>query len=478
MESKKDIGKFFRENLDQLDIAPSAMIWDGIEKDLKEKKKRRPFFIWFFIAAFVGGAISTYTALHFDQVPNSNSTNEKNSIPSETNTNSNNKITTDYNISKQKNSKDTTNSSVSSTSDDIKSLTDTHLKNTNSNSATATVVTSEKNLAVIDKISKSKNRINKKQNIAFNSKKANQKQNPNSEKASSDKLNLLALNENPSENNSEKKGTDVEKTNLQSITEGKLNPTVIDSLQKKNNTSSDKEKSLTETKKDSISELPQEKEYKIIVAPYYGYTYSGKFGDGNSLSNQFNVTDEGGKLSQNFGVLVRWMGTEKIGIQTGIGTVQSSRFTEVEKNGNFFSINNNIELDNPLETYSVALQNDEKVKFYEENSYIEVPLEVYYVVSNRKLGWASSFGLSFFFLNKNNVYLESDNVTKFRIGSSENSVPQTFTANAKLNLFYNLSKRIQLDLYPEFQFQIMSHKDVSGFYPYYLSLKAGISYKL
>ncbi|HLP65666.1 hypothetical protein [Flavobacterium sp.] len=478
MESKKDIGKFFRENLDQLDVAPSAMVWDGIEEELKEKKKKRPFFIWFFIAAFIGGSLCTYTILHLDSVPNFNSTDDKNSSPQETIKNSNDITTTDYNSNKQKNPKNTIDSSIGSTSNKIESATNTNSKNTASSSAASTTVTSEKNSERIHKNSKSKNRTNKNQNIAFNSKKTKQKQNLNSKTTSYHPLNQLASVENSSEKNSEKNVLDTEKTNLQSITETKPNPTAIDSLQKKNNTLTEKEKSLNETKKDSVPELPKEKEYNIIIAPYYGYSYAGKFGGGNSLSTQYNVLDEGGKVAQNFGVVVRWMGTEKIGIQTGIGMVQTNRFTEVEKNDIFFSNNTNLELDNPLVNYSTALQNDQKVKFYEENSYIEVPIEVYYVLSNKKFGLASSFGVSLFLLNKNDVYLESENLSKFKIGTSKNSAAQSFVINTKLNLFYNLSKRIQLDVYPEFQFQIMSHKNVSSFYPYYLSLKAGISYKL
>lgn len=477
MESKKDIGKFFRENLDQLDVAPSVKVWDGIEKDLKEKKKRRPFFIWFFIAAFVGGAISTYTALRFDYAPNSNSTNEKNSNPLESNSNPNNKNATDYTINNQKSSKNGNDSSINSTSGKIESLTNTNSKNTKSSSASETIVASGKKRAGIDEKSTLKNRTNKKEYSAFDSKKRKQKKNQNSKNPSYEETNSLYLAEKSSEIKKGNSTLEESKTSLLTF-EKSTNPIIIDSLQKKNETITEKEKSLKETKKDSTTELPKEKSFDFIVAPYYGYSYPGKFGSGNSLSTQYNVLDEGGKPSQNFGVVVRWMGTEKIGIQTGIGMVQSNRFTEVEKNGNFFNNNNNIELDNPLSTYTTALQNDEKVKFYEENSYIEIPIEVYYVLSNKKFGVASTFGVSLFLLNKNDIYLESENLSKFKIGTSKNSSTQSFVTNAKLNLFYNLSKRIQLDVYPEFQFQIMSHKDVSSFYPYYLSLKAGISYKL
>lgn len=476
MESKKDIGKFFKENLDQLDVAPSVMVWDGIEKELTEKKKKIRFLFWFFIAAFLGGSIFTYTALHFGLVSDFNTKDEKNTQPSGINVNSvNNKNTTQYNNNNQENLKYNNGWPINSKSNEIESLTNTTSKNTKSSSNSETTLNSGKHPSEIDKKSSLRNNLNRKQSISFTSKKTKQKKNSNG--LSNDEINRSILAEKSSETKNENNATQDAKNSLLTV-QKESNPTSIDSLQKKNVTNTEKEKSLKETKKDSATELPKEKSFDFIIAPYYGYTYPGKLGGGNSLSTQYNVLDEGGKPSQNFGVLVRWMGTEKIGIQTGIGIVQSHRFTEVEKNGTFFSNNINLELDNPLETYSLALQNDDRVTIHEENSYVEVPLELYYIVSNNKLGMATSLGFSLFFLNKNDVYLESDSVNKFRIGSLNTTLQQSISTNFKLNLFYKLSKRIQLDVYPEFQFQIMSHKDVSGFYPYYVSLKAGVSYKL
>ncbi|MCO6148217.1 porin family protein [Flavobacterium sp. NRK1] len=49
MEVKKDIGKAFREKLDNLDRMPNDALWDAISKDLDSKKKRRFPLFWFFI---------------------------------------------------------------------------------------------------------------------------------------------------------------------------------------------------------------------------------------------------------------------------------------------------------------------------------------------------------------------------------------------------------------------------------------------
>ncbi len=54
MENKKDIGKVFKDKLEQLDKTPSNRLWADIEKDLDAKKKRRPIF-WLFPILFALG---------------------------------------------------------------------------------------------------------------------------------------------------------------------------------------------------------------------------------------------------------------------------------------------------------------------------------------------------------------------------------------------------------------------------------------
>jgi hypothetical protein len=216
----------------------------------------------------------------------------------------------------------------------------------------------------------------------------------------------------------------------------------------------------------------------VIIAPYYGFVSLGNFGKGNTLSNNYSILDQGSKTTTSFGILVRWMGTERLGIQTGIGLINSNHFTKISKSDTHFINTRTIDLNTSVETINSLFVNENQVQFTEENSFIEVPIEAYYIISNKKFGLATSFGISLFILNKNEIYLESDFVTKFKIGNSKNVAQQSFSANAKLNLFYKLSKRVQFDLYPELQYQIMSYKDTSNYFPYYLSLKAGISYKL
>ncbi|RZK02034.1 MAG: hypothetical protein EOO43_23555 [Flavobacterium sp.] len=123
-------------------------------------------------------------------------------------------------------------------------------------------------------------------------------------------------------------------------------------------------------------------------------------------------------------------------------------------------------------------ENETKVKFTYESSHIEIPLEVYYIIKNKKIGIAGSAGMSLLFEGKNSVFAESENVRKLKIGKLETTLETNFTGNAKLYLFYKITPSLQLDLYPTFQYQIMGRTDSFVNSGYYFSVRTGFSYKL
>ena len=83
MESKKDIGNYFKENLEQLDFAPSQKVWDGIEVKLLQKRKRR-FAFWSLFAGIVIGtfliAIHSYDSNSLKSKINTDVTTDNNSF--------------------------------------------------------------------------------------------------------------------------------------------------------------------------------------------------------------------------------------------------------------------------------------------------------------------------------------------------------------------------------------------------------------
>ncbi|WP_136668506.1 PorT family protein [Flavobacterium sp. H122] len=92
MENKKEIGKFFRQKLEQLDKVPNDSLWNTIEKDLNIKpKKRIPLLFWLIPLSITTIGLVTFFSISYSSAKNNffNNNREKNVS---TEANSNNKI--------------------------------------------------------------------------------------------------------------------------------------------------------------------------------------------------------------------------------------------------------------------------------------------------------------------------------------------------------------------------------------------------
>lgn len=482
MESKKDIGRYFRENLENLDHSPAAKVWEGIEAELNEKKKKRRVFLWFFFAAFLCGSLFTYTlgvfhpfgedgnnrkqpVTHTSDAQNQNDRSEPAQI-----------ILRNTTASAEENGDTNVVSDKDANSPDPKTPENSRAKK----------AIGQKSLLPFKKAKRSQNATA----IAVNYKKggAGRGVSIRGKRGSIASTIRKDTLQNTSSGTESSTGKDIHTTaeaKMNALVAGNTNPGLnTDSLTKLKtdsllvNTVKTKEKKKRAAEKDSaVTTPPKQKEFHMTIAPYFGYSYYGNLGNGNPISDRYTITDESRALTENYGVLLRWMGTEKLGIQTGIGLIRTQHFTTIQKNGNFIS-QSNAELDYPAQTINDRFVNDNYVKFTEENRYLEVPLEAYYILSHKKFGMATAFGVSMIFNQKNEIFVESVLVEKFKIGSSKTVAPMSFSGNAKLHLFYTISKRFQFDLYPEFQYQISGYKDISNYHPYFFSIKTGVSYKL
>lgn len=232
-----------------------------------------------------------------------------------------------------------------------------------------------------------------------------------------------------------------------------------------------------EEPKDSTKTETAKSGYEITVAPYYGYNYTGNFGNGNFI-NDSKTSKKGSEFNTSYGALIRIMGSSKIGMQLGVGIINSVYSADFIKESNSFINQNDIALSVPLEDLNQLFPNQTKVTSRQETTFIEVPLEAYYILSDKKFGMATSFGISFLKFQKNEVFLESDGVERMKIGKLENISPFSSSVNAKFHLFYKITPKLYFDLYPSFQYQFMGYKGVSNYHPYFFSIKTGLSYKL
>ena len=536
MESKKDIGTYFKQNLEQLDYSPSNKVWDGIEVKLKQKKKKRFFGFWLFFAVIAISSLLTYTYFSDSNSgkPNTNSvgtldvnnSNENNTNSNNSNaTNQNSDVANSENLNSNSNSTDSSNPSATNLNNNAnESITDVSSKsgknNLNDKSTSGKLANSvktatEKNLKnnLSKKSKKSKYKIEsnkddnssllagnkagkhpkkekktnsanikKEYNVAGKSDDATKDNNPNFDTLkTSEDLTVLT-----SEKQKDKKISyeELKKNKKLSLDElKKANLKKSDSIAAVKKAERDKkvltEKPKDREEKDSAATKITEKNQGIIIAPYYGFNYTGNLGKGNFL-NKSKTSKKTGEFISSYGFLIRLMGNKKIGVQLGLGMINSVYSAIFIKETNSFITQNDVKLNTTasLQEINDLFPNGTKITSRQETSFIEVPVEAYYIFSDKKFGMATAFGASFLKFQNNDLYLESDAVNRMKIGNLRNISPFSWSVNVKLNLFYKITPKLNFDLYPSIQYQFMGYKEVNDYQPYFFSIKTGLSYKL
>lgn len=449
-----------REKLENSDINPSDQVWDAIASTLDEKKKKRRAFIWLFGLVFLLGLITT--AIFFNQWNTTNSDNKNRQIGERDSQATKTTETAAKNPAGLQ-TKKTTDTSTENQSGPIHTAGQKNPGAANQNQSALSHSSAQSNnlrRAALPSTSKKA-----KLGLA----KTKQQSSGTAYAQSKSSSQTYANNEMANANTNSQGDFNKQQTNM--VAKDTTRPG-IDTLKTDAKKKNRVEDSLAV--KDSTI-VVDKKPRTIIISPYYGINYGGYLGEFNGLSNN-RILENKGKTRQIYGIMARWMFTDRLGIQTGLGKIDNRQFTTIEKTDYPFINTQNVETDMPYNDLMGIFANETRVKFTYQNSYIEVPLEAYYTVRDKKLGVATAFGVSLLFAGKNAVFAESENVPQLKIGKLITDTEGGFTANAKLYLFYKITPELQLDLYPSFQYRLMGDTD-SDYSRYFLSLRTGISYK-
>ncbi len=475
MESKKNIGNLFRENLKQLDYTPSSKVWEQIDLDLEKREQKRRFFLWFFFGAILSGLLIGGGYTHLSDTKSITKEVKENSL-------STGKTESDSMFATQ-DEEDKNNPLKKSI---VVGNSEESIVEQNPQTQSSEQKNSTNSLGKQQKTTSNKTQTNLKKKTVAYKKKLSSKNEDIVEMSSSYVKNQTK----PSRTNSEltKKSafntsTEIENKTSISNREALIEVTkqsAIDSLiaaiseVEKNNKKETQEKDSLPLEKTEIE--TKEKENELVIAPYYGLNYGSYFGEFNALSNN-RIIEKDSETNAAYGILIRWMFGNKLGIQIGAGKINSRYSTTVEKTGSSFINNQNVEIEQSLSELNAMFANETKVKLTLESTYFEVPLEAYFVLRDKKIGLATTFGLSILIEDKNSVFAESEFVQKMRIGTLTTLAPTSSTLNAKVNLFYKITPSLQVDLYPTFQYQVMGHTDSSNYSNFFLSVRTGLSYK-
>lgn len=479
MDTKKDIGQFFKDNLNQMDFTPDNDGWNKIEEELDQKKKKRRAFFWLLLTAFLVGSTFTLLLVFSTNLMNSDCKNQINS--NATQNNSKTSSSSDLNIENSKsNNQNFTNNSknniVNSTQESTPAINNQKNNNLENNELKNESIS---NLNKVDNKFKNNNSNSTKKNFTnvtnkfrsnSNSKILAQRSIKKSKKKNNNSINEIStikdLNDSSTKyiaaNNLTQNESKIDTVNtIIALRETKDTLAIATTSKKKN------KKLEPKKEKDSTEVKPKEKTNSLIISSYYGTNLVPK----NQVKGNFNSDNLVASKNEQYGVIFRWMKSQYYGLQIGIGYINTSTQTEIEKtNSNtlvFNDVNNNS---------SVTFPSTNKLMMHHNLSMYEIPLEFYYKLSDKKIGFALSSGISHTIIKDNSVSIDTADET-IKIGSLESLNKSNFTANLKFYSHYRFSDKLQFEVYPSFQYQFLNTVKSKELNSIIFSIRAGIAYK-
>ncbi|MDE0599692.1 MAG: hypothetical protein OSB51_11015, partial [Dokdonia donghaensis] len=228
-----------------------------------------------------------------------------------------------------------------------------------------------------------------------------------------------------------------------------------------------------------------------VAAP----VYYGDFG-GSGLDKQFADNDKSGDVNLSYGVQVSYAVSPKLKIRTGVNNVDLSYNT----NDISFSTNSlgralrGVNYADNAKTIAIADNSTTQNNFNAEGaipnigvtangslqqqlSYLEVPLEAVYVISDKRVGVSLVGGVSTLFLNNNEVILSSNEFST-NLGTASGVNDVSFTTNIGVGLDYKMTDKVIFNIEPSLKYQLNSFDNtVVDFQPYYLGVYTGVRYK-
>ena len=507
MSDKKHIDRLFQERFKDFETTPSDAVWKNIEAALhKKKKKRRIIPIWWRYAGVAALLLLLLTVgnLFFnDNASSDTPTHQVVDTKDDILDNSNNNTLINSNkkedgvinekeaVAKSNTEKETSNKVSDTKKDDaVKNITPSNKTviaeneaSTHKNKGTQqTLLPSNKKLNSADAILKTDNQTT---TVASNSKEKNTE---------------TLQNKTPQTNTS--KATDIISNpikNTTAIAEVKENNISTDSISTKTIASNKKENKLTieealEKNKDIIEEEKDENLNRWSIAPNAAPVYFSSLGNGSSIDPQFNNNSKSGELNMSYGIKASYAVNKKLSIRTGINKVNLGYntnnvvvFQSISSNSSSLQ---NVNASNDVATVSVisgdnlsstkspeAFAKNSSTSINQDMGYIEVPLEIQYALTNKKLGVNLIGGFSSFFLNKNEIFSEVAG-SKTLLGEANNINKVSYSANFGVGLNYKVSKKIDLNFEPMFKYQINTFNNTSGnFKPYFIGVYTGFAIK-
>jgi hypothetical protein len=235
---------------------------------------------------------------------------------------------------------------------------------------------------------------------------------------------------------------------------------------------------------------------KWNVKPQLGPLLYSSMTGGSPIDGQFAANSKSYDNQMSYGLGVNYALTDKLSLRSGINTVNLSYATQGIQF--YASLNQGTNNVTRASNANIVVQNAPTAPIVPTNSfmnsdalpretfsgsmvqstgYIEVPLEMSYALLNRQFGIDVIGGFSTLFLNENSVSVVSDQGLSTNVGSAQNLNNVSFSTNLGIGFKYRFLKQFEANFEPTFKYQVNTYTRESGnFRPYFIGLYTGISF--
>lgn len=252
--------------------------------------------------------------------------------------------------------------------------------------------------------------------------------------------------------------------------------------------------------KNDLTEISDEKSpvKKLRITTTAAPIYYDNMGSGNAIDSRFANNESSGEISMSYGINFAYQLSEKVRIRSGISKVDLSYNTKdiaftaavnpyvlsgIDYQGEIpkYRIENRAarpfgNLSASAEFNRASLASPVTGFLNQRLGFIEVPVEIEYVIVDKKIGINIIGGASTLFLDENVISLNSSNFST-NIGEANNLNSVSFSTNIGVGIDYKISPQFQLNLEPIFKYQVNTFNHTNQLNPYYFGIYSGFSFK-
>jgi len=490
MENRKDIGKAFKEKLQDFDAPPDEKVWASIQSNLQKEKKRRfilPFW-WTTIATVLLLGIGFMVFDGNEEVNNENTgLHPENASGKRENTVTDNAAKPDSNSAQGDGSGDKLqNPDGNSEANDLNQK-ETDPSAADRNSSKTKNASAKKKLIENTIVGKNQQTVKNKNPkfYAFGKKKRQKGNNEfKSSGVNSDVKNKSGINESENAN-----GQITE--SLKTTVAGGDATIGTGGIPSRTDTTGSEETKASELKKaDSLKVLSKNEKkadtlqkqnsvgQKMSLFVYGSPTYSKYPSQYSPLSKDLKANRKSSQIVGSYGAYVTYESGERWSARIGL-SINNSRYITNDAIVNTLNYTN-INYTKGISNIDIYLQsgNTGTMDIIQDISYMEVPLEVKYAISTNKFGVNAYGGLSVMFLGNNSVSVKTANGKRFNIGETRDLSSNAFSINAGIGFDFKLTRRLKVNFEPIFKYHLLDYKNSPNIKPYTFGALTGLQFSL